>query len=196
MVRYYHAIFTAYGFWLPNDPRGSWSDFVGAWELYKFGGPATLTKERRSLARDSHDAAFRRGMKTHLKRPPVRFDDAMRAAVVRGFAWACGEAGVIVRAGCVGWDHVHVVVERHRVKSIEQVVGLLKGRATQQLRGEGLWNGVNEKGVPLTPWAYGCWKVFINDEAHLRAAVEYVGRHPSKEGLIEAPWTFVHPLGT
>ena len=27
-----HVIITAYGFWLPNDPRGSWSDFVGAWD--------------------------------------------------------------------------------------------------------------------------------------------------------------------
>lgn len=24
-----HVIFGAYGFWLPNDPRGSWSEFVG-----------------------------------------------------------------------------------------------------------------------------------------------------------------------
>ena len=37
MVRAYHAIFTTYGFWLPNDPRGSWSDFVRSWELFKHG---------------------------------------------------------------------------------------------------------------------------------------------------------------
>lgn len=30
MVEWYHLIMTAYGFWLPNDPRGSWSEFVGA----------------------------------------------------------------------------------------------------------------------------------------------------------------------
>lgn len=29
-----HIILSAYGFWLPNDPRGPWSDFVGAYELY------------------------------------------------------------------------------------------------------------------------------------------------------------------
>jgi len=27
MVIAYHAIFSTYGFWLPNDPRGSWSEF-------------------------------------------------------------------------------------------------------------------------------------------------------------------------
>jgi hypothetical protein len=26
----YHVVLGAYGFWLPNDPRGSWSDFVGS----------------------------------------------------------------------------------------------------------------------------------------------------------------------
>jgi len=30
MVIGFHVILTAYGFWLPNDPRGSWSEFVGA----------------------------------------------------------------------------------------------------------------------------------------------------------------------
>ena len=54
MVRWYHLIMTAYGFWLPNDPRGSWSEFVASWELYKFGA-ATKTNEKRSLARDPHD---------------------------------------------------------------------------------------------------------------------------------------------
>ena len=42
MVHAYHAIFGAYGFWLPNDPRGSWTTFVGSWELNPFG-PATKT---------------------------------------------------------------------------------------------------------------------------------------------------------
>ncbi len=37
MIVGYHIIFGMYGFWLPNDPRGSWSDFVGSWELYRFG---------------------------------------------------------------------------------------------------------------------------------------------------------------
>src|ERR671928_232003 len=57
MVHAYHLIITAYGFWLPNDPRGSWSDFVRAWELVRFG-KATKTDERRSLAHRPHDRSF------------------------------------------------------------------------------------------------------------------------------------------
>jgi hypothetical protein len=52
MVLAYHVIFTAYGFWLPNDPRGSWSEWVGSWELLKFGR-ATKTDTRRAVTEGS-----------------------------------------------------------------------------------------------------------------------------------------------
>ena len=55
----YHLVFTSYGFWLPNDPRGSWSDFVRSWELYWYGG-ATKVTTRASLARREHDRDLRR----------------------------------------------------------------------------------------------------------------------------------------
>lgn len=37
MIHGYHVIMPMYGFWLPNDPRGSWSEFVRKWELVRFG---------------------------------------------------------------------------------------------------------------------------------------------------------------
>src|SRR5436305_1488927 len=58
MIVGYHVIFGAYGFWLPNDPRGSWSTFVGAWDLFRYG-PATATDERQSVAHRAHDRARR-----------------------------------------------------------------------------------------------------------------------------------------
>jgi hypothetical protein len=36
MLHGFHVIFSADGFWLPNDPRGSWSEFVRRWE--RLGG--------------------------------------------------------------------------------------------------------------------------------------------------------------
>ena len=48
MVIACHCIFGTYGFWLPNDPRGSGSDFVASWELFRYG-PATKTRGRRSV---------------------------------------------------------------------------------------------------------------------------------------------------
>src|SRR5688500_19604565 len=98
MIAGYHIIFSAYGFWLPNDPRGSCSDFVGSWELFRYG-PATKTTERRSVAHRAHDRALRMAAKSALKYPPVEFTGLQARAVARGFAhyldrtdlpvWAC-----------------------------------------------------------------------------------------------------------
>lgn len=49
MVHAYHVILPMYGFWLPNDPRGSWSDFVASWELARFG-ETTRHLEQRTFA--------------------------------------------------------------------------------------------------------------------------------------------------
>src|SRR5436190_23751577 len=46
MIHGYHVILPAYGFWLPNDPRGSWSEFVRRWELVRFGQSTKYTERR------------------------------------------------------------------------------------------------------------------------------------------------------
>src|SRR4051812_12189378 len=136
MVLAYHGIFTAYGFWLPNDPRGSWSDFVGAWELLRFG-KATKVTERRSLASAPHDRALRLAAKEALKYPPVLFDGRQALSVGLGFATAVREAGYVLHGCSILPDHVHVVIARHE-RSAEQVMGHLKAKATMRLRGDGL----------------------------------------------------------
>src|SRR5438552_2695444 len=118
----YHLIFSAYGFWLPNDPRGSWSDFVRAWELRRFG-PATKTNERRSLARDPHDWRKRLAAKEALARDPVEFSGVQARAIARGFADYSRRCGLIVWACSILPSHVHLVVARHTCK-IEQVSNL------------------------------------------------------------------------
>src|SRR5206468_3001019 len=106
MVRWYHLIVTAYGFWLPNDPRGSWTEFVGSWELYKFG-TGTKTTEKRSLAHDRHNVELRLAAKRELKYPAVRFDATQRALFADGIEKAIVEGGYTMHALCVGFDHWH-----------------------------------------------------------------------------------------
>ena len=195
MVRWYHLIMTAYGFWLPNDPRGSWSDFVGFWELYKFG-PATKTTEKRSLAHDPHDRATRLAAKEALKYPPVRFDEKQRHAIAEGFAIAVAESNYALHALCIGHDHSHAIVSRHN-RSIEQIARHLKSKATVALtRNEvhPLAEYMNNDGSCPTPWAAKCRSVFINDEVQLAAAIAYVQRHPQKEGLPAQSHEYLKPL--
>jgi hypothetical protein len=73
----------------------------------------------------------------------------------------------------------------------------MKGRAGQQMRAENchpLNAFANENGAPPTPWAEGCWPVFINEREQLADAIEYVTRHPQKEGLPPQTWAFVTPI--
>lgn len=81
MVRAYHLVLTCYGFWLPNDPHGSWSDFVRSFELYRVGGSTTRVYTKASLAHKPHDRGERLKAKQALSRPAVMFNGRQARAV-------------------------------------------------------------------------------------------------------------------
>jgi REP element-mobilizing transposase RayT len=195
MVIAYHLVITTYGFWLPNDPRGSWSDFVRSWELFRFGG-ATTTDERRSLARDPHDWRKRIAAKEALAREPVSFTGEQALAVARGFAHYCERSGCTLYACAIMPEHAHFVVARHRY-SIEQVSNLLKGAASTRLTDDGLhpFAGQPYKNGKLpTPWARKQWKCYLNDRDGIVRAIRYVEGNPQKEGKKTQRWWFVTPF--
>ena len=72
MILGFHSIISNYGFWLPNEPRGSWSDFVASWELFRFG-PATKVDTHRSVAHRPYDRHLKREMQRALKHDPILF---------------------------------------------------------------------------------------------------------------------------
>ena len=194
MVHGYHVIMGAYGFWLPNDPRGSWSDFVGAWELVHFGR-ATRSADRKAVLTDE-EQELRRKAKLTLKRPPVRFTGIQARAVGRGFATSCRKSMFTIWACSILSEHVHLVIARHRYK-VEQVVNLLKGQATRYLTKEGLHpqalfarNGQR----PPSPWARGHWKEYLDTEDAIENAIHYVEDNPVKEGKPVQRWRFVTPF--
>src|SRR5262245_11609119 len=165
MILGYHAIFGAYGFWLPNDPRGSWSEFVGSWELYRYG-PATKTTERQSVAHLAHDHAQRLAAKKALARPAVQLTGFQARVVGHGFARYVERSGISIWACAILPDHVHLVVGRAHI-DIEQVVIQLKAAATKQLLDESLhpFGGLKDKhGRPPKCFARGQWKVFLDPD--------------------------------
>ncbi len=181
MIHGYHVIFGAYGFWLPNDPRGSWSDFVGAWELVRFG---SSTKGMERLELSAEQLRQQSEAKKALKYPPVVFNGLQARAVVRGFANACQKSHFTVWACAILPEHVHLVLARHSYK-IEYVVGLLKGEATKQLKKENLEPDAE------TPWNSRCWRVYLDDEEAIEAAINYTNDNPEKEGKARQNWKFV-----
>lgn len=183
----YHLILTAYGFWLPNDPRGSWSDFVRSWELFRYGGPVNRVWDRRSHARDKHDRRKRLELKKHLARNPIAFTGLQARAIARGFARFAERSGIVILACAIMPDHVHLVILTHKY-SIEKIATLLKGAATADLIREGLHpfkDKPYKNGSLPTPWARKHWKVFLHEE-DLPRACKYADDNPPRGGVQEA----------
>lgn len=195
MILAHHLILSAYGFWLPNDPRGSWSDVVGAWELFRYGGRATKVSDRRSYAKGPHDAEHRRAVKQHLKYSPVRLTRPQIESIARGFAVAVKEGDYPCHACAILHDHAHLVLGRSS-RSIERISGHLKSSAARQLTQDGLHPFQKIRlpdGRRPSLWGEGSWRVFIDNVDHFQSAIRYVEQNPLKERMPSQRWSFVAP---
>jgi REP element-mobilizing transposase RayT len=192
----YHVIFTAYGFWLPNDPRGSWSDFVRSWELFRAAGPATPVDTHRSVAHAPHDVEARLQAKKALRYPAVVFDGHQALSIANGFARMRAKSQYQVYACSILPEHVHMVLGRHRYR-VETMVRLLKAEATSQLlrdQRHPMARWPREDGSLLSPWAVKCWKVFLYTDEDVVRSIQYVRDNPVKEGKRPQRWRFVRPF--
>ena len=193
MVHGYHTIFGAYGFWLPNDPRGSWSDFIGSWEIAKFGR-STTSMDRQQLTDD--EQRQRQAAKLVLKYPPVQFTGTQARTIGRGFATCVQASNLSIWACSILPEHVHLVVARHTYAA-ELIANQLKGQATKQLRKEQidpLQSYAKPGHRPPAPWATGQWIVYLDTEEAIDGAIHYVEQNPIKEGKPLQSWPCVTPF--
>ena len=179
MILAYHAIFTTYGTWLPNDPRGSYSKAIYNAELAALGeihyGRQNPQPDRYTMRR------FRVTVMPRLSRAPYYLTNQTRLAVADAFARVVDRLSLSVPVCAIMNDHVHFLVWRSKY-TIEYLVNQLKGAGTLALE------------LSQTPWTRKCWKIFIDDEISLRAAAEYVAANPPTAGLTAQQWAFVTPL--
>jgi REP element-mobilizing transposase RayT len=186
MILGFHSIIGMYGFWLPNDPRGSGSDYVANYELYRYG-PATKTTSRRSVAAVPHDHAARLAAKETLDWPAVKLTAKQRSLIVAGFAKACTQSAYALHACAVMPDHVHLVIGAHP-REIRLIVGHLKGQATLALKSSGIWPNAER---PV--WGDHGWNVYLDSLSDVRRAIRYVEQNPIKEGFPKQDWEVVTP---
>ena len=193
MIHGYHVIWGTHGFWLPNDPRGSWSDFVGWWELARFGR-ATRSIERRDVD-PGQWRAWRAAAERALKYPSVYLTGLQARAVGHGFANAVSKSGFTIWACSVLPQHVHMVIARHTYK-VEQICNLLKGEATKARVAESLHPlaGYKVRDKTPSPWAVKEWKVYLDNEEAIETAIAYVEANAEKEGKSRQTWPFVTPF--
>lgn len=192
MVEAYHVVMTCYGFWLPNDERGSGSRYIGSKALCRFG-KATHVDSQWSVAHQPHNKSLRLEAKKHLKYPPVIFDGLQARAVGRGFGSYIQKSDLVVYACAILPDHVHLVIQRHRL-TIEQIMIKLKAAATMQLLAESrhpFQKIVLPDGQHPKVFAREGRHVFLNNVDEIEGRISYVRENPIKAGLPEQFWSFV-----
>ncbi|HEX8914801.1 MAG TPA: transposase [Humisphaera sp.] len=195
MVLASHLIVSCYGFWLPNEERGSWSDFVRSWELMYDFGKATKVDTHRSVADRPYDKQRRREARDSLRYPAVDFTGEQAREVGRGFGEKAQKSGYSIYACAVMRNHAHLVVGRHHY-DVMQVANLLKGAATNRLTQTGLHPLAEYRtkdGKVPSPWAQKAWKVFLDSDGDVYRAIKYVEDNPEKEGKRRQKWSFVLP---
>jgi REP element-mobilizing transposase RayT len=179
MVITYHAIFTTYGTWLPNDPRGSYSKKIYNDQLQVLG----RIKHGRQYPAPHKNALlkFWTAATPALTRQPFFIDESTRFIIAGAFRAVVQRLDIRVRACAIMNDHIHVLVLRSKYR-IEYIINQLKGAATQAL------------GLKRTPWTRSFWRVFISDAESLAAAADYICANPTSAGLAAQSWNFVTSL--
>ncbi len=191
----WHLIFSTYGFWLPNDPRGSGSTRVRGQHIYAAGGEATKVHTRQSVANRPHDVGLRRMAKAALKYPAVELTGVQARAVGRGIGAICPKTELAVHACAILPDYVHLVVGKHPFDG-DELIACLKRAATRWMNHECL-HPLREfpraDGRLPRPWAAGGWNVMLFALEQMRAAIRYVEENPVRAGLKRQRWSFVVP---
>lgn len=182
----YHVIWTAYGTWLPNDPRGSTSRSVASEEIAELGphhyGRRTKQPSRGFLL------AFYRAADEVLKFPRILLTAAEFEIVAAGLASGIRENGYTCYGAAVLSDDVHLVIRKHP-QTAEEMTLRLQGATRLALYGQrrDLLDGEH----PV--WTTGGWNGFIRTPKHVQSTIRYVGQNPIKQGLPTQHWPFVAP---
>ena len=194
MIHGYHVIFGTYGFWLPNDPRGAWSDYVYSWELARYG-KAIKSLDRVDVAPVEY-ALWRADALRALAYPPVSLNGEQARAVGEGFAKFSTKSQLGIWACSILPEHVHLVLGRHRYK-MEIAANLLKGAATKHLNDVGLHPmSVHKHADGRVPhmWAKQQWIAYLDCEQSIENAIRYVEASPVREGKRPQMWNCVIPF--
>lgn len=196
MIHGYHIILPMYGFWLPNDPRGSWSEFVWKWELVRFGKATKMPVRRELQELTEAEIQQREVARNALKYAPVSITGQQAVSIARGFAQRATGSNYSVWACAIMPEHTHLVLARHSYK-VEQMAKLLKAAATASIIKDGrhpLSGCKSRDGAFPRMWAESFWKVYLDSEEQIDTAIRYVNENPEREGKKCQSWSFVSPF--
>lgn len=185
MMLAHHIIWTCYGTWLPNDPRGSTSKTVRTDAISELGELHYGRKQVQPLGRDIR--AFYQNAKSVLRFPILTLDEPARQVVAHALGEVIAADKLTCWACAVMPDHVHILIRKHRL-SFEEMMNHFKDASAAALRAAGLFPHDH----PV--WtAHGGWSIFLDHPTDVRRTVGYVERNPDPYHLPRQVHPFVVP---
>jgi REP element-mobilizing transposase RayT len=182
MVVGYHLIWTAYGWWLPNDPRGSSSHEIRVERIADLG---ELHQGRKAVQPCSSEIRrFYDEARGALKHPLLTFSRSDFTGIAAAFAAVVSEQQYTCYACAVMPDHIHALIRRHRDKS-EAMIAKLQAGSKERL----IATGVRNSDHPV--WGGPGWRVFLETRTDIQRIVDYIRKNPVKAKLPEQRWAFV-----
>lgn len=178
----HHLVWTVYGTWLGNDPRGS-----GSVEVYtpKLAGLGDVHFGRRQVQpQRSEVRSFYQIAEAKLQYPVIRFDSVQIRDIADAFSGVIRKYSYTCYACAILPDHVHLVIRKHRHLGEEMIENFQRhSRVAPSL--------IDEAMTEHPIWTKGGWDRFLDSPGAIRSRVRYVEGNPEKEGLPRQDWSFV-----
>jgi REP element-mobilizing transposase RayT len=184
MVAGFHLIWTAYGWWLPNDPRGSSSHEIRVDKIADLG---ELHFGRKSIQPPGAEMRrFYDQARDALKHPLLTLAEEEVELVAAGFGRAIAERRYTCYACAIMPDHVHALIRKHRDHA-ETMIETLQTASREELIRAG-------RRAPTHPvWGGPGWKVFLYTQGDFVRVIDYIRNNPVKIGRPVQHWGFVQP---
>jgi REP element-mobilizing transposase RayT len=180
----YHLVWMGYGWWLPNDPRGSMSTYVKQDVLKELG---QLHYGRKLLQPRSWEIrAYLQRSEALLAFPRLTFGNAEVNCIARAFASAIERFKYTCYACAIMPDHIHILIRKHKHK-FEEMVRNLQRESHLLLRDKGFVDMEH----PI--WGGHGWGVFLDHPDDIWRTIPYIEQNPVKIGLPEQQYNFVKP---
>lgn len=177
----YHLIWTAYGTWLPNDPRGSTSRSVAGKKIFDLGPLHYGRRVVQPAPIVVHE--FKNRAREQLLFPVIELDGEATRVVAEAFAETIVTESYTCYACAIMPDHVHLVVRKHKHRAEEMI-----NRLQQASR---LRFSISLEPIDHPLWTLGGWKGFLSSPEQARRVIRYVELNPIKSGLPTQHWPFV-----
>ena len=179
----YHLIWTVYGWWLPNDPRGSTSRTIAADRIAELGELHFGRKAVQPVSRDVR--AFYRQAAEALKHALLETRDEAVQLVAAALGEVVAQQRYTCYACAVMPDHVHILIRKHKHLAEEMI---------EHLQDASRWKLIE---ASLRPgdhpvWTgHGGWTVFLDHPDEVERTIPHIRGNPGKIGRPAQRWPFV-----